>query len=337
MAIARPRPRLGREMSSSRYPLVTIITPAYNAEAFIGDTVRSVLAQDYPRLEHIVLDDGSTDRTLGIVRTGIADPRLRVVSHENIGEAATVNLGLEMAEGEIIGIINADDPILPGLVGAAVAMLEARPELAAVYPDWRRIDAAGAPIVDMIVPEFDYRVLLEQNLCLPGPGTLIRRAALGAEPLRDQRFRYKSDYFLWLRLGLHRPLARLPGVYATWREHPAGASQRGRSPRMATEQIAVVEALFARADCPAEIRRWRRLTHSVACYCAGLLAIHNPEVPGRELILRSLALAPVWPGRFRPERHRSWSRILYVLGRPFSEWAYHAALPFDRGWLPRAS
>lgn len=324
-------------MSASRYPLVTIITPAYDAEAYIGETVRSVLAQDYPRLEHIVLDDGSSDRTSQIVRASTADPRLRLFSHPNIGEAATVNRGLAMAEGEIVGIVNADDTILPGLVGAAVAMLEARPELAAVYPDWRRIDAAGMPIADMLVPEFDYRVLLEQNLCLPGPGALIRRAALGGEPLRDPRFRYKSDYFLWLRLGLNRPLARLPGIYATWRQHPEGASQRGRSPRMASEQIAVVEALFARSDCPDEVRRWRRLTRSVACYCAGLLAIHNPEVPGRELVMRSLALAPIWPRRFLPERHRSWSRILYVLGRPFSEWAYHAALPFDRGWLPRAS
>jgi hypothetical protein len=324
-------------MNSSPLPLVTIVTPAYNAEDYIGETVRSVLAQDYPRLEHIVLDDGSTDGTSAVLRALAADPRLRLVRHGNIGEAATVNRGAAMAGGDIIGIVNADDPILPGLVSAAVAMLEARPELAAVYPDWRRIDAIGRPIADTIVPEFDYRVLLEQNLCLPGPGALIRRAALAGEPLRDERFRYKSDYFLWLRLGLHSPLARLPGIHATWRQHPGGASQHGRSPLMATEQIAVVEALFARSDCPDEVRRWRRLTRSVACYCAGLLAIHNPAVPGRELILRSLALAPVWPGSFRPERHRSWSRILYVLGRPLSEWAYHAALPFDPGWLPRAS
>lgn len=323
-------------MSSSPPPLVTIITPVYNAEDYIGETVRSVLAQDYPRLEHIVLDDGSTDGTSEILRACTADPRLRLVSHANIGEAATVNRGAALAAGDIIGVVNADDPILPGLVSAAVAMLEEQPELAAVYPDWRRIDATGKPIADMTVPEFDYRVLLEQNLCLPGPGALIRRTALAGEPLRDERFRYKSDYFLWLRLGLHWQLARLPGVYATWRQHPAGASQRGRSPRMATEYIAVVEALFARSDCPGEIMHWRRLARSVACYCAGLLAIHNPAVPGRQLIMRSLALAPVWPSRFRPERHRSWSRILYVLGRPLSEWAYHAALPFDPGRLPRA-
>jgi Glycosyl transferase family 2 len=323
-------------MNSLRAPLVTIITPAYNAESYIAETVRSVMAQDYARLEYIVLDDGSTDRTLEVLRSCATDPRLRLASHANIGEAASVNRGLSMAAGEIIGVVNADDPILPGLVSAAVAMLQARPELAAVYPDWRRIDATGKAIADTTVPEFDYRVLLEQNLCLPGPGSLIRRTALAGEPLRDERFRYKSDYFLWLRLGLHWQLARLPGVYATWRQHPAGASQRGRSPRMAIEQLEVVEALFARPDCPNEVVQWRRLTRSVACYCAGLLAIHNPDVPGRELIIRSLVLAPVWPSRFRPERHRSWSRIFYVLGRPLSEWAYNVALPYDLGWLPRA-
>jgi glycosyltransferase involved in cell wall biosynthesis len=322
-------------MNCANFPLVTIITPAYNAEQYISETVRSVLAQEYPYLEYIVLDDGSTDRTLEILRA-FGDSRLCVVNHANIGEAATVNRGSRMARGEFIGVVNADDPILPGLVSAAVAMLQDRPELAAVYPDWQKINSAGQPMGDVVVPDFDYRVMLEQSLCLPGPGALIRRAALADEPLRDERFLYKSDYFLWLRLGLHWPLARLPGIYATWRLHPAGASQRGRSPRMALEHIAVIDALFARADCPAAIRSWRRLALSVACYCAALLAIHNPAVPGRELILRSLVLAPMWPRRFRPERHRAWSRIFYVLGRPFSDWAYNALLPFDPGWLPRA-
>jgi glycosyltransferase involved in cell wall biosynthesis len=305
-------------------PVVSIITPVYNAAKYIEETVDSVLAQDYPELDYIVLDDGSTDATSARLRRYTVDSRVRLLAHPNMGEAKTVNRGVREARGEIIAVVNADDPILPGLVLAAVALLQSRPDCAAVYPDWLRIDGSGATIAEMRVHEFDYRVLFEQHLCLPGPGVFIRRSALGSEPLRDERFRFKGDYYLWLRLGLRFPLTRLPGTYATWREHPEGTSQGNRGRAMAEEDIAVIEALLARPDCPAALRAQHRRALSTACYCAGLLAIHSRSVPGRRLLLRSLLLAPVWPRCFMPERHRAWSRIFYIFAQPVSRWLYAA-------------
>lgn len=316
------------------HPLVSVVVPVYNAAPYVAETLQSVLAQDYPALDCIVLDDGSTDDSLDRLRPFAAHPQVRLLHHANRGEAFTVNRGAALARGAILGVVNADDPLLPGAIAAAAALLTARPDLAAVYPDWRRIDGKGRRIADVTVPEFDYRVLLEQCLCLPGPGAFIRREALGAEPLRDERFRYKSDYFLWLRLGLNQPLARLPGIFATWREHEGGASQAGRSPRMAAEFIDVAEALFARADCPPDVAAWRRQTLSVACYCGALLSIHNAAVPGRALMLRSLQLAPLWPARFLPERRRSWGRIAYVLGQPATGWLYRQAGGFKASAPP---
>jgi glycosyltransferase involved in cell wall biosynthesis len=96
--------------------LVTIITPAYNRANYLDETIQSILNQDYPNLEYIVLDDGSKDNTVEVLKKY----RGRIIweTHPNIGETRTVNKGLSMAHGDIIGIVNSDDPLLPGAVAS---------------------------------------------------------------------------------------------------------------------------------------------------------------------------------------------------------------------------
>ena len=102
-------------------PLVSIVTPAYNAARYIEETAASVLAQYYPNLEYIVVDDGSRDDTAQRLRR--LDPRIRVLTQDNAGEQRAVNRGVAEVRGELLAIVNADDPLLPGLVAAAVAPL----------------------------------------------------------------------------------------------------------------------------------------------------------------------------------------------------------------------
>jgi glycosyltransferase involved in cell wall biosynthesis len=109
-------------------PLVSIITPVYNGAGYIAETVASVLKQDYRPIEYIVVDDGSHDDTLACL-TPFQD-QIRVITQANQGEAAAVNAGVAAASGEILGIVNADDPVLPGLISSAVARLSAEPQSA---------------------------------------------------------------------------------------------------------------------------------------------------------------------------------------------------------------
>src|SRR5438128_8552250 len=122
-------------------PLVSIVTPSYNQGRFIEDTIRSVLAQDYPNLEYIVVDGGSTDHTLDVLRR--YEGRLRWVSEPDRGQSEAINKGFRMARGEIVSWLNSDDTYVPGAIGKAVAHLGARPEVVMVYGEGYLLDEGG--------------------------------------------------------------------------------------------------------------------------------------------------------------------------------------------------
>jgi glycosyltransferase involved in cell wall biosynthesis len=296
-------------------PLVSIVTPAYKAAAHIEETAASVLAQDYFNLEYVVVDDGSPDDTAARLQR-LADPRLRVLRQSNAGEQQAVNRGVAEAQGEILGIVNADDPLLPGLVSAAVERLALDRGLAGVYPDWLKIDEEGRVLEVVRLREYDYGRMVKRHLCDIGPGCLFRRTALDGAPPRDPRFRYSGDFQQWLRLGLHHRFARLPRVLATWRLHAAGTSQAGLSPALAADKVAIVEDLFARADLPSAVRAHRREALSAAHFAAACLALHNPAIPGRHHMWRSLLAKPRWSPPDLPERRRTWRLVLFALGLP---------------------
>src|SRR5579859_3606703 len=116
-----------------REPLVTIVTPCLNSARFLEQTIHSVLEQDYPRIEYIVMDGGSTDATLDILRK--YESKLRWESQPDSGAADAVNRGFALGAGEILGFLNADDVYHAGAVSAAVRHLRENPEAAAVYGD----------------------------------------------------------------------------------------------------------------------------------------------------------------------------------------------------------
>jgi len=309
---------------------VTVVTPVFNGRDFIAETVDSVLAQAVEcravaPFDFVIVDDGSTDGTGDFLAARYGN-QVRLFRQSNRGEVAAVNRGVREASSDIVGIVNADDPIRPGLLRAVVDTLKAGTDLVAVYPDWEMIDERGVVVRTVTTFDFDLRVYLEQHLCLPGPGAFFRRSALHGEPARDSRFPLTSDYEMWLRLAMRGRIVRIPQVLATWRTHQNGASQLCRNSQMAANKVDMVMTFFEQHDVPAPMRGWRRQAFASALYCAGLLAIQDPTVPGRRYLLRSLALCPVWPGYFSAERKRSWLRILYVMCQPLSRWAYRMAV-----------
>jgi glycosyltransferase involved in cell wall biosynthesis len=316
-------------MSSPSAPPLTIVTPVYNGTSYIVETVESVLAQDYRDIEYIVLDDGSTDDTAAQLER--FRDRIRLVQHPNQGEAATVNRGVELASHDIVGIINADDPVLPGLFTAVGESLGSDRNLSAVYPDWQLIDELGRVVREVRTGEFDFRVLLEQHYCLPGPGAFYRRSHLEGRTPRNPSRRTSADYDFWLRLGLHGKIQRIPRTLATWRSHPAGTSSAQRNADMARDKVEVIETFFQRDDLPDVVQDMKAQAMSAAYWNAALLALHGGDVPALRYLVRSYLQKPYWPRDVLPQQRRSLAHALYAGGQPFSGWIHHLLNPL----LPR--
>ena len=300
---------------------VTIITPAYNASKYIVETVKSVLKQNFTGvLEYLVINDGSTDDTLEKLQPYLE--RIKLVSHANMGEQATVNKAFAMASHDIIAVVNADDPIKPQLVDTAIKLLQSNPHLVAVYPDWCKIDAHGKEIEQIFTPDFNYSMMIEQFYNFLGPGVFFRKSALKNECYRNPLYRYAADFDFWLRLGLKGSMQRMPKLLATWRHHDEGASQKYINEQMASDRISVIKNFYKRTELPMGIRFKKRQALSAAYYHAGVLALHNPKIKGRYYFLRSFVYKLVWPRNVAENQKRNLKYIIYIIARPLSKFLF---------------
>jgi glycosyltransferase involved in cell wall biosynthesis len=196
-------------------PLVSIVTPSLEQGRFLEDAIRSVLEQDYPRIEHIVVDGGSTDETLAVLER---HPNVTWVSEADDGQADAVNKGFRMASGEIFGWLNADDAYLPGAVSTAVAaLLESGAAL--VHGGWRQIDERGATIRDIPPVPYDHDAELNDRNAVCQPGAFFTRSAFEAVGGLDPSYRYAMDYELWLKLGARFPVTHVDAVLGAYRLH----------------------------------------------------------------------------------------------------------------------
>ncbi len=251
---------------NSQLPLVTIITPVYNRASFLDETIQSVLSQDYPHIEYIVLDDGSTDNTCEVL--GKYKERIYWESHPNMGETRTVNKGFAMAKGEIVCVVNSDDPLLPGAISAAVKVMQECPDALAAYPDWIEIGPNSEFIRELRLPDYDlFNMLTTFNVAI-GPGTFIRRNAFELVGMRDPQLKYTGDLEFWFRLALHGRLAHIPVPLATHRTHPDSASVTERGARMADELVSLVEKVYAHSGLPTEILKKRARAFCTAHFVA---------------------------------------------------------------------
>jgi glycosyltransferase involved in cell wall biosynthesis len=200
---------------------VSVVTPSFNAAPFIRQTLDSVAEQDYPRIEHIVVDGGSTDGTAALLAQ--ADG-IRWISEPDGGQADAIAKGFAMAQGEIVAWLNADDVYLPGAVSAAVAELQQRPDCGLVFAGCVVIDADGQEVDRSMPPDFSLPREIDAGNSIPQPTVFLRRAALDAVGGVDTAYHYAMDYDLWLRVGTAFPVVRAEGYWAGFRMHPASKS-----------------------------------------------------------------------------------------------------------------
>jgi glycosyltransferase involved in cell wall biosynthesis len=202
-------------------PLVSIVTASLNSGRFLEATIQSVLAQDYPNIEYLVMDGGSTDETLEILKR--YEGRLGWVSQKDRGTADAVNQGFERTHGEIFAYLNADDLLEPGAVSAAVAALELSPDSDGVYGDAWWIDESGARIAKYPVRDFHPRQF-ESDCFICQPASFLRRETFRKLGGLDPELKLTFDYEFWMRLSRVYRLRRIPVTLASSRMHAANKS-----------------------------------------------------------------------------------------------------------------
>jgi glycosyltransferase involved in cell wall biosynthesis len=242
-------------------PLVTVLMPIYNGEAFVADALESILEQTFRDFEFPIIDDGSTDESVKIIER-YADPRIRLVCNdERVALIRTLNRGLELARGKYIARMDADDVSLPERLERQVAFMEANPAIGACGTwattigdgdgsEWRYPEGAD-----------DIRCRLLFHTAIVHPSVCIRRDAFARHHFQfDEAYLHAEDYELWCRISEVVPLANLGSVLLRYRIHAASVSRQHQAVQEATMRRIHRERLHQLGLTPTDeelfVHRW---------------------------------------------------------------------------------
>jgi glycosyltransferase involved in cell wall biosynthesis len=193
---------------------ISIVTPTLNAGRYLAECLNSVRTQNWPALEQLVVDGGSTDGTEPLVRGSeavwLARPGLR--------QAAAINAGLRLARGEIVAWLNADDLYTPRSVAYVAQRFATEPGLDALIGDCQVIDASGTPLWRMRPGPYDFSKLLRRGNSVAQPAVFLRRRVFDQVGFLDETLEFGMDYEFWLRLRRSR-VGYAPRVLAAFRWH----------------------------------------------------------------------------------------------------------------------
>ncbi len=232
--------------------LVSIVTPSYNQAAYLEQTLRSVLDQGYPELEYLVVDGGSTDGSVEIIRR-YADRLAWWTSEKDSGQAEAINKGMQRARGEIVAWLNSDDIYLPGALAGAMQAFAAHPQAVMVYGDTRAIDAQG-----QVLNVLHYRQLsLEDLLCyqiIGQPAVFMRRAAYQTAGGLDRSYHFMLDHQLWIKIALQGEIVYVDKEWAAARYHPQ-AKNRAQATGFAREAYRLLDWAQAEPALQPALRR----------------------------------------------------------------------------------
>jgi glycosyltransferase involved in cell wall biosynthesis len=207
-------------------PLVSIVTPSYNQGRFLRRTIESVLAQTYPHVEYLVVDGGSDDETLDVLRS--FGDRVRWISEPDSGQAEAINKGLRQTHGEIVGYLNSDDVILPDAIEHVVRRFRDHPECDLVYGDADYIDEEDDVIGRYRTAPYSFERLME-DCCICQPAAYWRASAGAVIGPFDETLQYALDYDYWIRLDRGGfVLQHLPVTLAQSRLHTGAKTLRAR-------------------------------------------------------------------------------------------------------------
>jgi len=204
-------------------PLVSICIPTYNRAGIIRETIESALAQSYPNIEVLVVDNASTDNTPDVIR-GFSDPRLTFYPNsENTGIFGNFNRCIALARGEFVHILHSDDCIDPGFIETCIAFFAAHPEVSLTFTSARFVtDTPGSasytlPADRIFLPPEGFREILTQKISIICPSVIVRKDVYRDLGAFSPEFPYAADYYQWLRISQKYALGYVRDAWISYR------------------------------------------------------------------------------------------------------------------------
>lgn len=207
-------------------PLVSLVTPSFNHAAYIRESIHSVLTQDYPCIEYIIVDGGSTDGTLQVLNQ--YGGRFPWTSGPDQGPYDAVNKGWSKSHGEYVGFLNSDDVLCLGAVSCMVAYLQEHTDTALVYGDYYRIDQAGRVLERLWAGKSDLETLLKYGNTIFTGAMLLRRSVLDSIGWMDINLKYAADYDFFIRVAHQHQIGCIHRPLAMFRVHTGSKSQNSK-------------------------------------------------------------------------------------------------------------
>jgi glycosyltransferase involved in cell wall biosynthesis len=276
------------------FPLVTIITPSFNQAHFLEETILSVLNQDYPNIEYMVIDGGSTDGSPEIIKK-YSNQTAFWVSEKDSGQTEAINKGWRRAKGKYITWLNSDDLLLPNALSSTVEFLETHPNVQGVYGDFERIDENSNHIEDVNRRQIDWPLDLKDIIFpITQPGSLVRHDVINDIGLLNQKLYFCMDLDFFIRIALkygEQSVVYIPTTLTKFRYHSLSKSVKDEKIRV-IEILELYQSLFSRPTIPPN---WKKVKSKALSNAYRLISLnYSPSLfAWRNLIYAWLLQFPV--------------------------------------------
>ena len=273
-------------------PLVSIVTPSFNQAQFIEETLDSILNQSYQNIELIVMDGGSTDDTVDILKN-YNDPRLRWESKPDKGQSDAINQGMQKTSGEILAYLNSDDVYLPGTLKFVVEYFLAHPDTDALLGSCYIIDGQSQRLTtNYKIKPITLRDMFKKRVIFPQQSTFWRRRVMDTIGLFDESLHYRMDYDYWIRMMIAGfQFGYTDNFLALYRVHSLSKSL-SQDEKFWRDWFTILDKVYDRDDLPAEIMALKPVAYSYAHFYAGESYFRHQQYGEARPFLRQFLTSP---------------------------------------------